>query len=268
MREELDEAKRLAVDAGAILLEYYSTSHTVDWKAPGDPVTIADRSASTFIVEHLRRRFPKDGILSEEEPDDRTRLKHSRVWMIDPMDGTREFIEHRGEFAVMIGLAIEGVPVVGAVYQPTTEKLYFGAAGLGSFLQYKDSVTPLHVSTEHVASRMTLAVSRSHRSSRVEQIRQRLGIKEVIASGSVGLKVGLLCEGRAHIYVHAGGRTNIWDTCAPDAILREAGGRMTDISNAPLKYDQPEVRNLNGLVATNGIVHDRVVKVTQSVIIS
>src|SRR5207244_669676 len=163
-----------------------SAPPSVEWKAPGDPVTAADRAASAFIVENLERLFPGDAILSEEEPDDLKRLEHSRVWMVDPMDGTREFIAQRGEFAVMIGLVV--------------------------------------------------------------------------------LKGGVIGEGLGHLEWHAGSRTQVWDTCGPDAMLHAAGGRMTDARGAPLRYDQLEVRNLNGLVATNGIIHDRVVKVTQSVI--
>ena len=84
--------------------------------------------------------------------------------------------------------------------------------------------------------------------------------------GSVGLKVGLVCEGRAHLYVHTGGGTKLWDTCGPEAILREAGGRMTDASNNPLQYDAREIKNFNGLIASNGMIHDRAVQVTQSVL--
>jgi len=266
MQAELNEARRLAVAAGAILLEHYSAPPSVEWKAPGDPVTAADRAASAFIVENLERLFPGDAILSEEEPDDLKRLEHSRVWMVDPMDGTREFIAKRGEFAVMIGLVVDGVPAAGVVYGPTTDKLYYGGRGAGAFMTCNGTTIPLQVSSENIASRMTIAVSRSHPSSRVEQIRQQLQITKSIPSGSVGLKVGLICEGLAHLYVHAGSRTQVWDTCGPDAILHAAGGRMTDARGAPLRYDQLEVRNLNGLVATNGIIHDRVVKVTQSVI--
>lgn len=262
---ELDETKRLALEAGKILLKHYAGSPTVDWKGPGDPVTAADREASELIVGRLRKLFPEDAILSEEAPDDRMRLTNRRAWMVDPMDGTREFIAKRGEFAVMIGLAINGTPVLGVVYQPTTEKLYYAAEGLGAFLEQDGHKVRLHVSPEQTASKLTIAVSRSHLSSRVEQIRERLRIRTTIPSGSVGLKVGLICEGRAHIYVHAGNRTQIWDTCGPEAILKEAGGRMTDVTNAPLEYDQPEMRNMRGLVATNGVVHDRVVTVTQAV---
>src|SRR5438874_5803075 len=168
MEKELDVAKELAVRAGSILMGYYQRGITVDWKAPGDPVTAADREASDLLVSNLAREFPEHAILSEEAPDDLIRLHRSHVWMIDPMDGTREFIEQRGEFAVQIGLAVEGLPVLGIVFQPTTNKLYYAAQGMGAFLQSDGQSIPLHVSEESTASRLTMAVSRSHPSARVE----------------------------------------------------------------------------------------------------
>jgi 3'(2'), 5'-bisphosphate nucleotidase len=186
--------------------------------------------------------------------------------MVDPMDGTREFIEHRDEFSVMIGLAIEGIPVLGVVYQPTAGKLFYAAAGGGAFLDAAGETSPLRVSTEHVASRLVLAESRSHRSARVHAIQERLRIPKSIRSGSVGLKVGMLCEGRAHLYVHTGSRTHLWDTCGPDAILTESGGKLTDIFNARLNYGGRDDRNPNGIVASNGIVHDRAIRAAQDIV--
>src|SRR5438477_3865171 len=135
MEKELGIAKQLAVAAGRILMEYYEQAVLVDWKAPGDPVTAADRAANEFIVTSLAREFPEHGILSEEETDDFVRLERSHVWMIDPMDGTKEFIDHRGDFAVQIGLVVDGLPALGVVYQPTTKKLYYAANGMGAFLE-------------------------------------------------------------------------------------------------------------------------------------
>jgi 3'(2'), 5'-bisphosphate nucleotidase len=266
LAKELEAAQSLALGAGRILAAYYPQGIAVDWKAPGDPVTAADREASEFIVSRLKQQFPDHAVLSEEEADDHVRLQRSHVWMVDPMDGTREFIAHREEFAVMIGLAVNGIPSVGAVYQPTKDKLYWAALGTGAFLERDGSRTRLRVSGETLASKLVLAESRSHRSARVAAIRERLRIKDAIQSGSVGLKVALICEGHAHLYVHAGNKTNLWDTCGPDVILREAGGRMTDAANNSLRYDGREVRNLNGLVASNGAIHDRAVQVTQAVL--
>jgi len=266
VEKELEIAKRLALEAGSVLMKYYQPGVAVDWKGPGDPVTAADREASALIVANLSREFPQHAVLSEEEIENPNRLERSHVWMIDPMDGTREFIEYRGEFAVQIGLAVDGVPVLGVVYQPTTNKLYYAAEGRGTFLESGGGPKRLHVSEESIASHMTLAVSRSHRSARVDAIRERLGINNVIRTGSVGLKVGAVCEGYADLYVHTGSRTFLWDTCGPEAVLREAGGRLTDIYNHPLKYNGRELRNPNGLIASNGVIHDRAVQVAQSVV--
>src|SRR5881296_2532437 len=143
--------------------------------------------------------------------------------MIDPMDGTREFIEDRDEFAVQIGLVVDRTPVLGVVYQPTAGKLYYAARGLGAFLDSGGSVSKLHVSAEQVASRLTIVESRSHRSARVAAIRQQLRIAESVVTGSVGLKVAMVCEGRAHLYVHPGPRTHLWARSHP-----ARGGRPDD----------------------------------------
>jgi 3'-phosphoadenosine 5'-phosphosulfate (PAPS) 3'-phosphatase len=134
MKTELEMAKELALGAGAILLEHYSQTTSVEWKGKNDPVTAADRAASKFVVGELRKHFPLDGVLCEEEKDDLQRLSRPRVWVIDPMDGTKEFIARNGEFSVMIGLAVNGEAMLGVVYQPTERKLYYAAANGGAYL--------------------------------------------------------------------------------------------------------------------------------------
>jgi 3'(2'), 5'-bisphosphate nucleotidase len=265
VQAELETAKKLALSAGGILLKYYSQP-AVSWKGLGDPVTEADRSANAFIVDELKRAFPQDGILSEEERDDAVRLSKSRVWIIDPLDGTVEFIEHRDDFSVMIGLSIEGVASLGVVYQPLPEKLYYAASGMGAFLTEGTTTRPLNVSAETNPFEMTIALSRSHHSPDVNAIQRLLGIHKTINAGSLGVKVGLICEARAHLYLHAGRHTSQWDACAPDAILREAGGRMSDVFNEPLRYNGPDVKNLRGVLASNGTIHDRIAQAAQSVV--
>jgi 3'(2'), 5'-bisphosphate nucleotidase len=265
MPGDLEAAKILAVRAGAILLEHYSHPQ-VSWKGRGNPVTEADRSANAFLVKELRGLFPKDGILSEEEPDDPERLSRSRVWIVDPLDGTMEFIRHLDEFVVMIGLSVDGTASLGIVYQPTTEKLYYATLGSGAFLTENRATRLLRVSNESDPLAMTIALSRSHHAPDVDVIQHELGIKNAISAGSIGLKVGLICEGRAHLYVHTSRHTSQWDTCAPQVILREAGGRMTDLLNAPLRYNEPEVRNLHGVIASNGAIHERIAKAARSVL--
>lgn len=266
MIEELNAARELCERAGEVLLDHYSRAPSIEWKGPDDPVTSADREASRLIVREIAARFPADGILCEEERDDGSRLEKTRVWIIDPMDGTKEFIEHRDEFAVMIGLAVDSVPVVGAVYQPLRRKLYYAAQNRGAFLQTGSGTQPLRVSADTDADLLVAAVSRSHDSPRGRLIRERLQVAKVIRSGSCGLKVGLVCEGVAHLYTSLGPGTKQWDTCAPEAILREAGGRMSSTRNIPLAYNAPDLKNRHGLVATNGAIHDKVIEAVRHVL--
>ena len=260
MEKELEVALSLAREAGSILLGFYRTDDVVHWKGVSDPVTAADRAANDFIVKELRRQFPQDGILAEETPDDLSRLKCRRVWMIDPMDGTKQFIDHVDEFSVMIGLAVEGEPQLGVVFHPTADKLYYAAPGTGAFLEEKWTTRRLRVSSESEFNKMTLAVSRSHHYALADRAGEALGVTSRIRSGSVGLKFGLIADARAHLYIHPSGQTNQWDTCAPDAILRGAGGVVTDMSGESLKYNVTEVHNLNGIVASNGPRHIEILK--------
>jgi 3'(2'), 5'-bisphosphate nucleotidase len=263
MNTELQTAVDLALRSGAILLKHYAGEPSVEWKGRNDPVTAADREVSRFIVGELRTRFPNDAILSEEEKDDLNRMKTQRVWVIDPMDGTKEFIARRGEFAVMIGLAIDGEARLGVVYQPTEDKLYGAAAGEGAFLIHAGARQTLQVSGIADFPEATMALSRSHLSGTTDSIRRNLGIERTIQTGSLGIKVGLICEGRADVYVQGRG-TSLWDTCGPEAILREAGGRMTDSLGNEFSYSVAETRNLSGVIATNGILHDRVVETVRA----
>lgn len=266
MEKELEVARRLAREAGAILMEFYRDGAEVHWKGHDDPVTAADRAANEMLVRELHRHFPNDAILSEELPDDRARLNYDRVWMVDPMDGTKQFIERLDEFAVMIGLAVAGEAKLGVVYNPATDRMYYAAPGAGAFIEEKWTTKRLRVSDLSDSTKMIAAMSRSHHSPTVDRIRERLGVTQDVRSGSVGLKFGLIAEDRAHIYVHAGSRTNQWDTCGPEAILREAGGLVTDTNGDALQYNVPEIRNLRGIIATNGIVHDEVVRTTVAVL--
>jgi len=259
MRDELELAKDLSVQAGDILLKYFAEKPSVEWKAKDSPVTAADKGASHFIVDAIRRRFSGDGILSEEEKDNIDRLTRPRVWIIDPMDGTSEFVAGRTEFAVMIWLAVDGVPYLGAVYHPAAQKLYFAKQGRGAFLATPSTQTKLTVSRETNPARATLVASRSHDTAASQQVRKLLDFGNVIHVGSVGLKVGMICEGQAHLYLHPGPGTNQWDTCGPEIILHEAGGRMTDTFNSSLRYNTPAPQNANGIIASNGILHDRAV---------
>jgi 3'(2'), 5'-bisphosphate nucleotidase len=260
---ELQGALELAREAGAAIMNFYQRPLQVDQKSTAEdfePVTEADRVANDLIVQRLTQAFPDDGILAEESVDTSRRLNKSRVWMIDPLDGTTGFINGNGDFAVQIGLAEDGECVLGVVYQPVNGVLYRAVRGHGSWIERPGvEAERTRVSSQKEIHSMRLAASRSHRSKRMDRVVKTLGVREEVRRGSVGVKVGLIVERQCDLYVHLSPRTKQWDTCAPEIILREAGGRITDLFGALLRYNSPEVQNRNGLVASNGAAHDEII---------
>ena len=262
-KNELSVAIELARAAGAAILEQYKGPLHVQQKNLDDdlePVTQADRIANELIVSRLQREFPNDGILAEESVDTARRLHKSRVWTIDPLDGTNGFIDGNGDFAVQIGLVEDNEVVVGVVYQPLPGVLYRAVRGEGTWIERPQMMPErARTSDETDLPNMRLAASRSHRSPRMNKVVQRFGFREEVQRGSVGIKVGLIIEQQSDVYIHLSPRTKQWDTCAPQLILTEAGGQMTDLFGAPLNYNVPDLQNRNGLVASNGASHDRII---------
>jgi 3'(2'), 5'-bisphosphate nucleotidase len=262
---ELEVATELARAAGAILLQHYHSPFLVEQKVNAlkelEEVTAADREANELIVRRLAIEFPDDGILAEESADTELRLEKARVWMIDPMDGTKNFIKRDGDFAVQIGLAVNGESVAGVVYQPVRDVLYRAARETGSWIQApgKDA-TRMSVSDVVAPHEMVLASSRSHRSPRMERVVSSFGFKDEVRRGSVGVKIGLITEQEADLYLHLSPSTKQWDTCAPEIILTEAGGRLTDLFGQTLRYNGVRIDNRNGIVATNGAAHEMVIE--------
>jgi 3'(2'), 5'-bisphosphate nucleotidase len=264
---ELSVSLELAREAGAAILDFYEGPLDIEHKTNADdrePVTQADKVANEIIVSRLQREFPDDGILAEESVDTEHRLDKSRVWMIDPLDGTTGFIEGNGDFAVQIGLTEDGECVLGVVYQPLTDVLYRAVRGGGTWIERPDFEPEQgRVSDHREISTMRLAASRSHPSPRMDKVLQAFGLREKILRGSVGIKVGLIVEQQCDLYVHLSPRTKQWDTCAPEVILNEAGGCITDLFGRPLRYNHVDVQNRNGVVASNGISHNRIVELLQ-----
>lgn len=265
LEKELETAITLARKAGNVIMEFYEKGFAVEekfWRDNhGEPVTEADHASSELIVAGLREAFPTDGILSEEAVDTDERLTKQRVWMIDPIDGTRGFVEKAGDFAVQIGLSENGKPIVGVVFQPMINRLYFAAKDEGAFLVDNFSKPQkLQVSDKFDFREMILAVSRSHRSPKMTNLVEYFGFKNEFPHGSVGLKIGLLAQQKADLYIHLSPRTKFWDTCAPQIILEEAGGKLTDLFGQEIIYDISDVQNYNGILATNGTAHKAVLE--------
>lgn len=263
-------AQKIALEAGVRVATYRQQLETlsVDYKSAGDPVTNADREANETIVSGLKSAFPQDAMLAEETPDDGHWIGRERVWMVDPIDGTKDFIAGRDGFATMIGLAVQGRPMLGVVYQPMTGRMYSGIVGVGAW-RSEHGTSPAAQALQMSQSAMTvgtvakpedirLVASKSHRTTVIDHVRASLGIRDEMNIGSVGLKMGLIAAGERDLYINPSGRSCLWDTCGPEAILTAAGGRVTDLDGNPLIYNRLELHNLRGIVASNGRVHDLV----------
>lgn len=265
LEQELSTAIELAREAGRLLLSIYAQDFAVAYKSKNDPVTEADQRVNAYLVGELTKRFPEDGIVAEESIDRGDALAKSRCWFVDPLDGTKEFIAKNGEFSVMIGLAIDGASKLGVVLQPSRDKLYYGVVGGEAVLEEGGKQRVLKVSDEADPTRLKLVVSRSHRPSSIAQIMKRLGATEEMPSGSVGVKVGLIAERRADLYVHVSDKSSLWDACGPEAILHAAGGRFVHVDGTPISYQAAEMKNTKGILACNAASYARVAEVVRGV---
>jgi 3'(2'), 5'-bisphosphate nucleotidase len=257
LTEELDVASRLARAAGEAALAFYGRIST-EYEGTS-PVTDADRASNRVIVEGLQKSFPADAILSEESADTPARLSASRVWIVDPLDGTKEFIARNGEFSIMIGLAIDGRAVLGVVYRPEGDVLFAAASGQGAYVERAGQRTRLECAGA-ITGAPRLVGSRSHNDPLIQQMSDALGITDVKPSGSVGLKCGLIAENERDLYVHPVPYLKEWDTCAPEVVLREAGGWVSDCNGEPLRYNKPRPVQPHGILACVGCIRDNVLR--------
>jgi 3'(2'), 5'-bisphosphate nucleotidase len=254
---ELARAIELARLAGAQALQMQRGELQVEMKPGDEPVTVADRLASELILAGLAASFPADPIISEEAVPPSGAFGSPRFWLVDPIDGTKDFIRGEDGYAVMIGLVCDGRPAMGVVYQPALDRLFYGTPE-GAHVTYQGQTTPLAVSSVTAAADARLVASKSHRGNDIDRVKQRLGIADEINVGSVGVKLCIIAAGVRDLYVNPAAKTKAWDTCAPEAILVPAGGRLSDLFGAPIDYAK-ELAHHRGLVASNGRIHEEVV---------
>ena len=182
------------------------------------------------------------------------------MWIVDPLDGTSDFIDETGDFVVQIGLAVRGEPWLGVVYQPVGDRLFYAARGQGAYQEHDGDRRRLRVSGEADPAQMCLVASRSHYSDLIDSARRALDITSTVRAGSVGVKVGLLATGECDLYL-ATTVCREWDLCAPHAVLIEAGGVLTGLRGEPITYNRPEIGRCPGMVGSNGQAHARVLEV-------
>jgi 3'(2'), 5'-bisphosphate nucleotidase len=267
-------ARPIAWGAGDILMKYYQKPQDLEITFKGGEegnVTSADLAANDFILSQLKQSFGTDNFayLSEETEDNINRLQHEWVWIIDPMDGTSDFIRRTNEFAVHIGLTYRQRPVLGLVATPAQDRLFQGILGNGAYIETRDgSQQRIQVSNKVSLDQMVVVASRSHRNYQLECILQQLPKAAEIAVGSIGGKFAAIASGNADVYISVSGKSapKDWDYCAPEIILTESGGQLTHADLSLLSYNNLELCQWGTIVASNGHCHREICQISQDAI--
>ena len=254
---ELDIAIKAAQEASSVILDIYQKDYNTFTKTDDSPVTDADLKSNKKINEILSdTKYP---ILSEEDVDDQSRLSKDMIWIVDPLDGTSDFIDKTGEFTVMIALIQNKKPILGVIAWPTEKILFVAQKNCGAFRYSNDKWDKISVTKIENLSECRTIGSRHHLSDKEKKFIKKLGVKDFTSIGS-SLKVGKISSGEAEAYITTTNKMKEWDTAASYCIITEAGGKMTDVSGNQITYNNKSVYHQNGILVTNGLIHDKIVK--------
>lgn len=252
MKHEFEIACNATEAAGKLLLQFYDSDYTIEDKGPSpmydrdsNPVTEADYAADTFLKRSLLGEFPDYGWLSEETADSADRLSKERVWVVDPLDGTKEFIERKPMWVVSVALVEDHIPVVGVLYNPLTEEMFTAARGEGAQL----NGAPVACSTKKYPAEMVILNSRTETKNGLWKPYSS-AFKELKGVGSVAYKLGLTAAKRADVFATFRPK-NEWDVCAGHCIVNEAGGALLDLNGNEITYNNKNTLITPGLVAGN-----------------
>lgn len=252
--KELEAAKDAAVKAGEAIMEIYQNGDfQIEMKSDASPLTLADKQSNDIIVNLLKKAFPQYAILSEEEIDNKERLDNDYCFVIDPLDGTKEFIKRNGQFTVNIALSYQHHSVMGVIYVPEQRQLYFASKGNGSYKQNlaanTKKLSKLSVSKETELQKLKVVMSSSHGCEEMNQLISKYQLKNFIKIGS-SLKGCLVAEGSADIYFRYN-PTMEWDTAAMQCIVEEAGGIFRQMDDSEMLYNRENSLNDKGFYVLN-----------------
>jgi myo-inositol-1(or 4)-monophosphatase len=254
LRRELTLAQKAARAAGEILRGHWRRGdYQIGSKGKDNPVTQADLEADRALKRLLHDPFPEYGWLSEETADSEARLKCRRVWIVDPLDGTKEFIQGIPEFCVAVALVEEGHPVLGVTYNPITHEMFWSARGMGCHL----NTEAVRVTRTRVLRRANVLASRSETARGEWEVFH--GRLKVSPTGSVAYKLALVAAGKGDATFTRSPK-NEWDIASGAALLAEAGGTMTDIHGTMIRFNQRRVK-VAGMIADNTVLHEQLVKI-------
>ena len=254
---ELDIAVKAAQEASNIILEIYQKDYNTFTKKDDSPVTDADLQSNKIINKILSNT--KYSILSEEDTDDQSRLSKDMIWIVDPLDGTSDFIDKTGEFTVMIALIQNRKPILGVIAWPTEKTLFVAQKNCGAFRYSNDKWDKISVTKINELPKCRTVGSRHHLSNKEKDFIQKIGIEDFSSIGS-SLKVGKISSGEAEAYITTTNKMKEWDTAASHCIISEAGGKMTDMLGNELTYNNKNVHHENGILVTNGLIHDKILQ--------
>jgi len=255
---ETQLAIQAALEAGKTVMNVYSQEFSSTLKNDNEPLTEADVKSNKIIQKIISDSGHL--ILSEESPDDKKRLDHKKIWIVDPLDGTSDFIKKTGEFTIMISLVEDHIPILGVIYWPTEKKLYLAQKGQGAFKSESGIWSKLSVSNVSELENCRAVGSRYHISEIEHNLIKRLNISQFTSKGS-SLKVADISSGNAELYFTTTNKIKQWDTCASYCLITEAGGKMTDMFGNDLKYNTERLNHENGLLVSNGIIHNHIIKI-------
>jgi 3'(2'), 5'-bisphosphate nucleotidase len=246
-------------NASKAVMEIYNSKFTTSFKDGNEPITEADLKSNQIILNSLSES--NHPILSEESKDNlEKRLDAKKVWIVDPLDGTTDFVNKTGEFTIMIALVENQTPILGVISCPPQNTLYVAQKGHGAYSSSNDDKwKKLEVSNTNDLSNCKAVGSRFHQSDKERNFLKKLNITQFTSRGS-SLKAIDLCLAKADLYFTFTSKMKQWDTCASNCIVTEAGGKFTDMNGNVLKYNIEKLNHENGLLVTNGIIHNKIIE--------
>jgi 3'(2'), 5'-bisphosphate nucleotidase len=256
LERELEAALEAAQLAGRHIMKEYAAFVPIP-NAPAEITTEVDRTAQELILRHLHDAFPADALCAEEATPGLQSATHTgrRVWVVDPIDGTRGFAMKNGEFSVMIGLLVGGEVSVGVVLEPALDRVTSALQGGGCWVREKEGKRQrCQVTKTTELSRAALVQSHSKPGKRSE-VDQALETAKVVETYSAGVKLALVARGEVDLYVNTYGKFADWDICAGHLLVEEAGGTVTELRGGAVRYGQPGFSQRGGLVTSNGVLH-------------
>ncbi|HBA98060.1 MAG TPA: 3'(2'),5'-bisphosphate nucleotidase [Lachnospiraceae bacterium] len=252
LEKELEVSIKAAIEAGHAIMDIYNSAEDmqITYKDGDMPLTVADKAANKIIVETLKKEFQTYSILSEEEKDNKSRLENDCCFVVDPLDGTKEFIKRNGQFTVNIALAYKHESVMGVIYVPVTGELYYAVKGKGAFFDNGSGKSErIEVSKCTDLAKLRLVMSSSHGCEQMDRLIEKYKFDNFVKMGS-SLKGCVVARGDAEVYYRFN-PTMEWDTAAMQCIVEEAGGIFMQMDDTPMRYNRENSLNSKGFYIIN-----------------